>query len=168
MEPLDFIARLVAAIPPPRFHLLRFHGVLAAHATLRPLVVPKHELAEQKIEVQLSLTPTATAPSTELERRERSYKGRHPWALLLRHVFAVDVTRCAHCRAPMRLLELCTTPAALRSCSRSAENSRFGLPTRFRCAATCAKGTAQKEALNAPQHSARSAKYALRRFLLSL
>jgi hypothetical protein len=26
LQPLDFIARLVAAIPPPRFHMTRFHG----------------------------------------------------------------------------------------------------------------------------------------------
>ena len=36
--PLDFIARLCAAIPPPRFHRVRFHGVLAPHCTLRPKV----------------------------------------------------------------------------------------------------------------------------------
>jgi hypothetical protein len=34
-EPQDFLARLVAAIPPPRAHLLRFHGVLAPNAKLR-------------------------------------------------------------------------------------------------------------------------------------
>jgi len=28
----DLIARLVALIPPPHFHMLRYHGVLAAHA----------------------------------------------------------------------------------------------------------------------------------------
>ena len=39
-EPLDFVARLVAAIPPPRAHMFRFHGVLAPHAKLRSLVVP--------------------------------------------------------------------------------------------------------------------------------
>lgn len=40
LDPLDFIARLVALIPPPRFHLLRYHGVLAAHANARSEVVP--------------------------------------------------------------------------------------------------------------------------------
>ena len=32
LEPLDFIARLAALVPPPRVHLTRFHGVFAAHA----------------------------------------------------------------------------------------------------------------------------------------
>jgi hypothetical protein len=72
------------------------------------------------VQAQLSLldqavvnTPAAVTASTEAEPTERPYQGRHPWALLLRHVFAVDVTRCAHCRAPMRLLQVCTTPHAI-------------------------------------------------------
>ncbi|KIG12267.1 hypothetical protein DB30_01743 [Enhygromyxa salina] len=32
LAPLDLIARLCALIPPRRFHMLRYHGVLAAHA----------------------------------------------------------------------------------------------------------------------------------------
>src|SRR5262249_58037713 len=40
LEPLDFIARLCALVPSPRFHMLRFHGVLARHATLRKQIVP--------------------------------------------------------------------------------------------------------------------------------
>ncbi|WP_181197644.1 transposase, partial [Enhygromyxa salina] len=30
LAPLDLIARLCALIPPPRFHMIRYHGVLAA------------------------------------------------------------------------------------------------------------------------------------------
>ena len=40
LEPLDFIARLAALVPPPRVHLTRFHGVFAAHATLRAAITP--------------------------------------------------------------------------------------------------------------------------------
>jgi putative transposase len=40
LEPLDFIARLAALIPPPRVHLTRFHGVFAAHAALRAAITP--------------------------------------------------------------------------------------------------------------------------------
>ncbi|QQR91465.1 MAG: transposase [Myxococcales bacterium] len=31
-EPLDLTTSLCALVPPPRSHLLRYHGVLAAHA----------------------------------------------------------------------------------------------------------------------------------------
>ena len=40
LEPVDFIARLAALVPPPRVHLTRFHGVLAAHAALRAAITP--------------------------------------------------------------------------------------------------------------------------------
>ena len=39
MTPLQFLARISALIPPPRFPLLRFAGVLAPNAALRPMVV---------------------------------------------------------------------------------------------------------------------------------
>ena len=38
-EPLDLIARLCAMVPPPWFHMIRFHGLLAPHAKLRAEVV---------------------------------------------------------------------------------------------------------------------------------
>jgi len=40
-EPLDFVARLAALVPPPRFHGIRYHGVLAPAARLRAAVVPE-------------------------------------------------------------------------------------------------------------------------------
>ena len=40
LDPLDLIVRLVALIPPPNFHMLRYHGVFAAHANARSEVVP--------------------------------------------------------------------------------------------------------------------------------
>jgi hypothetical protein len=40
LEPLDFIARLAALVPPPRVHLTRYHGVFAAHAALRAAITP--------------------------------------------------------------------------------------------------------------------------------
>jgi len=34
-EPLDFIARLAALVPPPRLNLIRFHGVFAPNSPWR-------------------------------------------------------------------------------------------------------------------------------------
>jgi hypothetical protein len=34
-EPLDFIARLAALVPPPRLNLTRFHGVFAPNSQRR-------------------------------------------------------------------------------------------------------------------------------------
>jgi len=40
-EPLQLIDRLAALIPPPRFHTVRYHGVLASRSKHRAQVVPK-------------------------------------------------------------------------------------------------------------------------------
>src|SRR5271157_5062172 len=37
----ELVEKLVALIPPPRFHMTRAFGVWAPHAKLRPLVIPK-------------------------------------------------------------------------------------------------------------------------------
>ena len=40
-EPADFVARLAALVPPPRFHLVRYSGILAPAARFRARVVPE-------------------------------------------------------------------------------------------------------------------------------
>jgi hypothetical protein len=40
MSPLEFMQRLAALVPRPRLHLIRFHGVLAPNARLRPEIIP--------------------------------------------------------------------------------------------------------------------------------
>jgi hypothetical protein len=59
LEPLDFIARLAALVPPPRVHLTRFHGVFAAHAALRAAITPGPS-------VFLILASSAATPGTAL------------------------------------------------------------------------------------------------------
>ena len=39
-SPLDFIGKLVALVPRPRHHPVRYHGVLAPNAKLRKYIVP--------------------------------------------------------------------------------------------------------------------------------
>ena len=40
MEPMEFMARLSALVPPPRFPLVRYHGVFAPNSPWRVAVVP--------------------------------------------------------------------------------------------------------------------------------
>ena len=40
LEPLDFLARLAALVPPPRTHQTRYHGVFAPHHALRAAITP--------------------------------------------------------------------------------------------------------------------------------
>jgi Putative transposase len=48
MSPLEFMQRLAALVQRPRLHLLRFHGVLAPNAKLRPLLVPQDSIETEQ------------------------------------------------------------------------------------------------------------------------
>lgn len=76
-EPVQFLRRLAALVPPPRHHLVRYAGVLAPRAAGRATLVPP--VARPAPSASLAAVPPAR---------------RIPWADLLRRVFAVDVLRC--------------------------------------------------------------------------
>ena len=46
MDPLSLLMRLCAAVPAPRFHTVRYAGVLAAASKWRPRIVPRIAAAE--------------------------------------------------------------------------------------------------------------------------
>ncbi|MBK7583087.1 MAG: transposase [Myxococcales bacterium] len=71
LEPHDLIARLVAAVPPPRFHMLRYFGVLSSHSSRRALVVPK-----PPVDAACHKPPPARRRSARAARREGRCAGR--------------------------------------------------------------------------------------------
>jgi hypothetical protein len=95
LDPLSLLCRLVALVPEPRFHTVRYFGVLAAAAKWRRLVVPKPRPSQA--------TDDATAPCSAASPSGASSHHR-PWAELLRRTFAVDVETCPRCGGRMRLL----------------------------------------------------------------
>jgi hypothetical protein len=92
MSPLEFMQRLAALVPRPRLHLIRFHGVLASNAKLRPLVVP------QGPEVQEQATEVAVPGECEVETGQAG-PHRISWAQLLKRVFDIDMQHCPNCGA---------------------------------------------------------------------
>ena len=102
-EPHDLLARLVAAIPPPRFHMFRYFGVLSSHSKLRAEVVPTPPDSPTRYKAP----PTSGDP--ELLEFAKDDEGQHPsgrkrWAWLLGHVFQADVETCSKCGGPMPLV----------------------------------------------------------------
>lgn len=75
MDPLSLLCRLAASVPPPRYHVVKYAGVLAAASPLRKRIAPQPPEAEA------------------LPRPKRSGTYR-PWAELLRRTFGVDVLDC--------------------------------------------------------------------------
>jgi len=106
LDPLDLLARLCAIIPPPRFHLIHYHGAFSGGSAVRQAIVPGHAaLPQPKTPIPLfeqdpDPTPNQPAPS------------RHPWSWLLARVFAVSILKCPvrSCPGEMKIVELARTP----------------------------------------------------------
>ena len=109
-EPLDFIAKLAALVPPPRFNMVRYHGVLAAAASLRSSIVPegpgvdetaaRHERCAGSALGSVPAHEPPTDPAARRPPRPRNYS----WAELMHRVFALDVLECPACRGRMRII----------------------------------------------------------------
>ena len=110
LEPLDLMARLAALVPPPRMHLTRFHGVFAAHSTLRAAVTPAHRG-----------TGAARQPPAELAKPPTPRHVALSWARRLKRVFGNEIERCIHCggtsrRASCRVTISARSARAARTC----------------------------------------------------
>jgi len=110
LEPEDLIARLVAAVPPPRFHTLRYFGVLSSHSSRRALVVP-----DAPPDPSSTKPPPAAGDQLDLldllGEHDDKPAPRKRWAWLLAHTFAADVETCPRCAGPMRWAEVATSRA---------------------------------------------------------
>ena len=96
--PFQLIERLLALVPRPRKHTIRFHGILAPAAGFRSKVVPAPPPPPGLVE------PEARSPSPY----------RLPWAALLKRVFLIDALDCPHCHGRMRVIAAVTEPSAVR------------------------------------------------------
>ena len=117
----DLLARLCAMVPPPRFHLTRYAGVLASNAALRAEVVTGgakkaaclHQQDCPEGPMQGELFGEERAQLIEENDSEKK-PTRHPWAWLLKRVFAVEVLVCVHCAGKLRLVEIATEATAIK------------------------------------------------------
>jgi hypothetical protein len=107
-SPEDLIVRLIAAIPPPRFHTVRYFGVLSSHSRLRKEVVPRSRPDPRRVR-----PPPAPGDQLELgfekDEGDEAPPRRNRWAWLLAHVFRAEVETCPLCGEPMRWMEAATT-----------------------------------------------------------
>jgi Putative transposase len=95
MSPLEFRQRLAALVPPPRLHLIRFHGVLAPNARLRAAIVP---------------APPESEPADE---DAHGAPARTGWARLLKRVFGIDIEPCPQCGGALKIIAAIDDPAVM-------------------------------------------------------
>ena len=99
------------AVPRPRLHLIRFHGVLAPDAKLRSKIIPAP--AER-----------ATEPPTD-HAQGQGETPRMSWARLLKRVFDIDVKHCPNCGGALKIIAAIEDPPVIVKIL-----SHLGLPTR--------------------------------------
>jgi Putative transposase len=120
LAPTEFLRKLASLIPPPRHHLVRFHGVFAPNAAWRSEVVPSLEQAAPPASGPLpAAAPSALAPPAVAKAPTRI-----PWAELLERVFRIDVLRCERCGGRMTVLAFLTGHASVKKVL-----EHLGLPT---------------------------------------
>jgi len=140
LEPLALLRRLALLIPPPRSHLVRYHGVLSSASAIRSKIVPraprrasspsgcvKHgddgrtarqsPAAEANAGAAPTLTnldcddlPTLLGAAADDANLLPLRQRRLDWAALLRRVFDVDVLRCPRCDGRLVVLAAISDP----------------------------------------------------------
>ena len=113
MDPLTFIGRLVPMVPMPGSHQLRYHGLLAPRAALRPQVVPPRARPRQLVMFNRAGAPTTAARGCARERPTAKLH-RMSWAKLLRRMGGWEMEACPQCGAAMATLRLVTDPDQVR------------------------------------------------------
>jgi hypothetical protein len=132
LSPVHFLARLAAIVPPPRYPLVRFAGVLAPGSTWRGLVVPGEGRAKlalvppmKKRKKKKGAAPVVTIDSPKPARTSLGsvVGARIDWASLLERTFLEDVLACP-CGGRRRILAEVNEPEAI-----VASLAHLGMPT---------------------------------------
>jgi hypothetical protein len=139
LEPMELMARLASVIPPPRYPLVRFSGVLAGGSAWRKLVVPAPHAPRCCAKHESAVPPASNAPAANAAGVPDTIAVWHPsaectridWASLLRHGFELDALACPKCGSRMRVLETIHDPAQIaRLLAHLGVSTRERIPSR--------------------------------------
>jgi hypothetical protein len=125
-EPMELMERLAALVPPPRFNVTRYFGVLAPAATFRPWIVPAGVItivpAHPGCPGEAGTPRTGAAQTNTKQSKKRK---NYSWAQLMMRVFELDVFFCPRCGGRMRVMCPINPPLAIEKIL-----ACLGLPTR--------------------------------------
>jgi len=120
LEPLELMEKLAALVPPPRSHLVRYHGVLGPSHEWREAVVPPPEedpgACRRRPEIEPWDEQEEDHPVREERRRRRKPRD---WATLIRRSLKLDVLSCPKCGGRMKVISTITEPGLVRRMLRS-------------------------------------------------
>jgi len=116
-DPLDLIGKLSALVPPPRFNLVRYQGLLGPSAKWRSQIVPA---------VSSDASNSAECPGCVVRKGKEDPQGKkgenagkghlrnYTWAELMKRVWGFDVLKCDRCGGRMRVLCAINPPEAIK------------------------------------------------------
>jgi hypothetical protein len=94
-SPHELIEKLIALIPPPKAHLIRYHGLWAPHAKNRPEIIPSQYEKTSSCDSDKPIS-------------------RFSWAKLLKRTFDIDLESCSSCGAQMKIISAITEKPVIR------------------------------------------------------
>jgi hypothetical protein len=97
----ELIEKLAALTPAPRFHLVRYFGILASAAKQRPSIAPVPPGVE-------------SCGHPDNSEKEKPQVRHYIWSQLMARIFAVDVLACPRCGGRMRILAVIQDPSVAR------------------------------------------------------
>ncbi len=100
----ELTKKLAVLVPPPRVHLVRFHGLFAPNAKLRAKVVPAGKKVPKRCAASATTTTTPSPEATRDRPSPRDGSSRIDWAALLRRIFKIDVLACGRCGGRMKVI----------------------------------------------------------------
>jgi hypothetical protein len=92
LEPRELLRRLATLVPPPRAHLVRYHGVFGPASKWRKEIVPE-SLPRACPAAVSDRSDAAPQPQPE-SKPSRPLDSRIPWSELLLRVFREDILVC--------------------------------------------------------------------------
>jgi hypothetical protein len=129
LEPGEFLRRLIATIPPKRLNMVRFHGVFAPRAKVRPALrallpqKPQPKAASAGDCTTLDAEPPVAIGSPAEDGPPVPPQYRRPWHELLKRVFDLEII-CDRCGAKMHHISHIEDPETIAKIL-----GHLGLPT---------------------------------------
>ncbi len=117
LDPLGFLARVIAHVPEPKLHTIHYYGHYSNVARGRRRKRCDVELRGDAQPRSLDEEPDGLTPAERLARRRA-------WARLIRRVYEVDTLVCARCGGGMRVISVILDPAVIRTILDHIRNSR--------------------------------------------
>jgi hypothetical protein len=110
-DPLEFIGKLAALVPPPRFNLVRYSGVLGPSSVWRSRIIP----AKPSEDFGFCNFGKSSKRNSDYAKKSNTslHERRYAWAELLKRVYSVDSLKCDRCGSRMRILCAINPPGVI-------------------------------------------------------